>query len=400
MAGWRSPRSTRSLSANEMIRRLSVSVVLFAMASAIAWLTWQTVPSKSRSKDHLDAELQDILSELVTRDQSVKNCVVSVVKGDGSFAWSGAAGRIQGDVAMSKDTPIYIARITKLYKATVIMMLFERGAVALDDPMAKYLPHALIDRIHVYAGTDYSNNITVRELFAHRSGIAGYYTEKASGGKSLFDELVKNPERRWTVRETIDRARELRPKFPPGTDTSYSDTNFQLLGMIIEEATEKPLHVVFEEILFRPLRLDHTWLVGFSRSPLVTPADVFFSDTNITSIRSNGSYWADGGIVSTADEMNRFLKALKGGRLIRSNTLAMMHDWHQWEFPLQYGLGTMYFAMNGVFLPRRPRSTSSARHAARNRPAADLSTCELCAESIAEARNNEVGIATPIVRSV
>jgi len=65
MAGWRSPRSTRSLSINEMIRRLSVSVVLFAMASAIAWLTWQTVPSKSQSKDP-DAELQDISDTNIT----------------------------------------------------------------------------------------------------------------------------------------------------------------------------------------------------------------------------------------------------------------------------------------------------------------------------------------------
>jgi hypothetical protein len=56
------------------------------------------------------------------------------------------------------------------------------------------------------------------------------------------------------------------------------------------------------------------------------PADVFLNDSNITPIRSNGAYWADGGIISTADEMNRFLMALKTGRLIRPATLAIMHD--------------------------------------------------------------------------
>ena len=185
------------------------------MAGAIG-LAWQAMPSKSRPKA-LEAELQDILSQLVTSDSSAKNCVVSVSKGDGSLAWSGAAGKAHGDVPMTKDIPIYVASVTKLYTATAIMMLFEQGMIALDDTMAKYIPHEYIDRIHVYAGTDYSSNITIRELLAHRSGIADYYTEKASNGKSLFDEFLEEPERRWTVRDTINRSRELGPNFAPGT---------------------------------------------------------------------------------------------------------------------------------------------------------------------------------------
>jgi len=295
----------------------------------------------------LDTELQGIISGLVAQDRSVKNCVVAVEKGDGSCAWSGAAGNARADVAMSKDTAIYIASITKLYTASVVMMLFERGLIALDDPMAKYLPPTLLDGIHVYAGTDYSREIPIRELLGHRSGIADYYGEKASDGKSLFDVFLENPERRWTVMETIDRAKhELRPNFAPGRGTSYSDTNFQLLGMLIERVAGKPLHVVFEEMIFRPLGLEHTWLVGFLRAPPSSaPADVFLRDRNVTEMRSNGSYWADGGMVSTAQEMVSFLKALKQGRLIRQDTLAMMHDWHRWKFPVQLGLGTIRVAL-------------------------------------------------------
>src|SRR5579872_2998610 len=119
--------------------------------------------SKSRPRT-LDAELQAIICGLVAADQSVKSCVASVVKGDGSFAWSGAAGNARANVPMTKDTPIYIASVTKLYTATIIMMLFERGSIALDDRIAKYLPRAIVEGIHVYAGTDYSNQITIREL--------------------------------------------------------------------------------------------------------------------------------------------------------------------------------------------------------------------------------------------
>jgi CubicO group peptidase (beta-lactamase class C family) len=131
---------------------------------------------------------------------------------------------------------------------------------------------------------------------------------------------------------------------------SYSDTNFQLLGKIIEAITGKPLHVVYEDFIFRPLDLKHTWLIGRSEPKLassIAPADVFYKDMNITKTRSNGAYWAEGGIVSTADEMIIFLKALNEGRIIREDTLRLMHHWHKLQFPLQYGYGTMYFKLPG-----------------------------------------------------
>jgi CubicO group peptidase (beta-lactamase class C family) len=66
---------------------------------------------------------------------------------------------------------------------------------------------------------------------------------------------------------------------------------------------------------------------------------------DITKTRSNGAYWADGGIVSTAEEMIVFLKTLNEGRMIRRDTLKLMHHWHKLRFPLQYGYGTMYFRL-------------------------------------------------------
>ncbi len=72
----------------------------------------------------------------------VKNCVLSVTKGEGSFSWSGAAGIASqdGQVPMTTETPIYLASITKLYTATAIMRLYETDIISLDDPMLKYLP--------------------------------------------------------------------------------------------------------------------------------------------------------------------------------------------------------------------------------------------------------------------
>ncbi|MGO9137937.1 MAG: serine hydrolase [Syntrophales bacterium] len=65
----------------------------------------------------------------------------------------------------------------------------------------------------------------------------------------------------------------------------------------------------------------------------------------ITKARSNGAYWADGGIVSTTEECIIFLKALNEGRIISRDTLKLMHNGRKLKFPLQYGYGTMYFKL-------------------------------------------------------
>jgi len=327
---------------------MTITLLLIIVAAGLFITQWKQSTS---SFDDLNQEMQFLASDLVAKDKSVRNCVLSVMKGDGSFSWSGAAGIASqdGQTPMTKDTPIYIASITKLYTATAIMRLYEKGGLSLDDPMSKYLPKELIQGIHIYQGKDYSREITIKQLLSHTSGIADYYTEKPKGGKSLFTLFLEEPERSWTVDETIEWARnKLEPNFPPGTDASYSDTNFQLLGKVIEAVANKPLHVVFEDFFFRPLELKHTWLVGRSEpqsTPLAAPADVFYNDKNISDIRSNGSYWADGGIVSTAEECIIFLKALKEGRIVRADTLKLMHNWHKLHFPLQYGYGTMYFKL-------------------------------------------------------
>lgn len=335
-----------------LIPALNMKQIIKAFAAVtLAFFVLVMLPSCAARRPTTGAreEMQHLISGLL--DKSVKNCVLSVMKGDGSFSWSGAAGiaHQNGQVPMTAETPIYIASITKLYTATVIMRLYETGALSLDDPMAKYLPEELIQGIHVYKGRDYSHEVTIRQLLSHTSGIADYYSEKGKDGKSLFDLSLENPDRVWTVDETIERARkDMQANFPPGTKASYSDTNFQLLGKIIEVITGKPLQVVYQEFLFAPLGLKNTWLVGhFEGRPVqpASPADVFYKDRNISEIRAHESYWADGGIVSTAQEMITFLKALNEGRIVRPDTLGLMHNWRKLEFPMKYGYGTMLFKL-------------------------------------------------------
>ena len=139
------------LSMKRIIIAFAIIFLIIAVGLFIARLRWST-----RSFDDLNQEMQYRVSELVEKDKSVRSCVLSVMRGDGSFSWSGAAGvaRQDGQVLMTTDTPFYLASITKLYTATVIMQFYEKGELLLDDPMSKYLPQELIQGIHVYHGKD------------------------------------------------------------------------------------------------------------------------------------------------------------------------------------------------------------------------------------------------------
>jgi D-alanyl-D-alanine carboxypeptidase len=305
----------------------------------------------TREKNSSDkySRLETIISSFAGKSSG--DCVLSVMKGDGSFSWTCSSGHAtnQNNEVLANEIPVFISSVTKLYTATVMMKLFEMNLLSLDDTISKYLQLDLIKGIQVYNGRDYSNQITIKELLAHTSGIADYYTEKSKGGRSLFEIIISNPDRTWTIDETIERARDsLKSHFEPGMGTYYSDTNYQLLGKIIEKVTQKPLYMVYEDFIFKPLGLRHTWLIGSTENQTASsepPADIFYKNEVITRTRSNGAYWADGGIVSTAPEMIIFLKALNEGKIVSKGTLVLMHNWHKWRFPIRYGFGTMYFKL-------------------------------------------------------
>ncbi len=300
---------------------------------------------------NITQELDYIVTDIVKSNKQIKNCVLFVATGDGKFTWSGAAGIANqaGQVPMTKDTPIYLASVTKIYIAVTVMKLYEQGALRLDDPISKYLPHDLINGLNVYEGHDYSSEITVAQLLAHTSGIPDYYDEKGKDGKTLFEIFKDDQQRQWSTEDQIARVRnDLISRSKPGEEAFYSDTNYQLLGKIIEAVTGKPLYTVLDESLFIPLNLRHTWLVGdpdLQEKSSVIIADVFSEDENIAKMRSSTFYWADGGIVSTTEDEVMFLKALKEGCIIKPATLELMHHWNPIKNigPFKYGFGTMEF---------------------------------------------------------
>ena len=300
----------------------------------------------------LDSELQSFLKTAVEKDKNYFNALLAVSEGLDGYKWFGATGiaNYENLISAVPDSPFFIASITKLFTATVIMQLVEQNKISLDDLIIGYLPLDLVKGINVYKEIDYTDNITIQHLLSHTSGIADYFLEKPKNQSSFFEIILNNTEKEYTVDQTIAFAREkLEANFKPGKKAKYSDTNYQLLGKIIESIEKKELHQVYQEKLFIPLGLYNTWLNTRSepieKSGKVV-AEFYYNNKIVSNHKPFESSWADGGLISTTKDCIKFLQALLTGKIIdKEKTLPLMHQWKNIGFPLKYGFGTMFIDM-------------------------------------------------------
>lgn len=306
--------------------------------------------------DGMANKLQSLLDAQIGRG-NVYNIVAAMQSQDESIDFVGSAGIADAHsaAAMTPDTPYFVASVTKMYTAAIILRLFEEKRIDLDAPITRYLPSSLTSGIHVYKGTDYSAQIRVCELVAQTSGLADHETDKPRGGTSVMDELKAGRDRAIDTEEALDIVRTLPPPFAPGKPgkAHYSNTNYRLLGAIIESVTKKPMAANYEEMIFAPLGLRRTYLFDWTAPRHdAPPATVYFKDEPAIIPKYISSNVSDGGLVSTAPECLVFLRAFFGGYLFDKALFHRMMIWNSIFFPLRYGYGLMYFRLPRVFWPR------------------------------------------------
>lgn len=314
----------------------------------------------------LEYKLQSQLDALVSQNKDIFSALLGVADLKGDIYWAGASGTAYAEniEGMKVDTPFFIASITKIYTSAVTMILEEREILSLKDPLSKFLPEDLLEGLHRYKGVDYTNQLRVYHLVSHTSGLPDYFMGKPKGGKSLFDHLVTEGDTVWDLTDVVDITKnQLTPKFRPelrnqiesGKKAYYSDTNYQLLGTVIESAARKSLDKVLSELILEPLELSSTYLHGrgLARVNLdSSPATIYYKERPLhldQALRSSGP---DGGMVSTIEDGLKFLKNFIGGKLFtHHSTLERMKNWKKIFFPLQYGLGLMRYKLPRVFSP-------------------------------------------------
>jgi CubicO group peptidase (beta-lactamase class C family) len=254
-------------------RRLLVGLGLGLIVGLclLAWFDLNTAPSHAgRDSDAIQA----ILAEQHENGQFDGSILVAR---DGVIIYRGAFGKGAGALFANKpDTPSNLASVSKQFTAMAIMMLVERDKLSYDDPVARHLP----------ALDGATSGMTIRHLLTHTSGIP-----------DVGDLGIDHPDLKED--EVLKAVREQHAKFaPPGEKYRYSNTGYMIVAMIVEKVTRTPLSDFLDDRIFRPLRMEHTYLKtrpGYTKG--------------------------DGGIVSTVDDLLKWDQALYTEKLVRQATL-------------------------------------------------------------------------------
>ncbi len=240
---------------------------------------------------------------------------------------------VELNVALQPEHVFRIGSTTKLFTAVAVMLLVDEGRLSLDAPVTRYLKDA----------PRHWDKVTVEHLLTHTSGIANLSMD--SGYWRTTARLDH------TLEELIAPVRARPFDFEPGTKFAYSNTGYNLLGMVIEKVSGTEYFAFIEQRIAKPLKLKHTresndkqlipgLVTGYRGGP--TPAWPL----------ANSNLHAAGGLVSTVDDLAAFMMALQSGKIVSTASLQKMNK--SYVLPdgkaTGYGLGTWVREVNGKHL--------------------------------------------------
>ena len=259
------------------------------------------------------ADLEQALQAVVDAqvEAGFPGVILMVDAPDLEFAWQGVGGMadVEGGIPMQTNTPFRLGQTTKTITAAVMLRLAEEGTLDLDDPINQYLDTAITDMLNSPDGEPYGEMITIRQLLSHTSGVADYYgpTDEEDEFPDIF---LADPEKVWTPVEAIAFATDaLGAQFMPGESWDYSNTNFILAGLIIEEVTGMSLGEAYQDWLFVPLGMTDTYLASIDDPRLKDVAHTYYNDQDVSGYASLSWLWGCSGVVSTADDLSHFMWA-------------------------------------------------------------------------------------------
>jgi D-alanyl-D-alanine carboxypeptidase len=254
---------------------------------------------------------------------------------EGEHEWAAGAGtqELTSTVPVSTSGRFRIGSVTKTFVATVVVQLADEGRLGLDDPVARHLPG-------VVPGGE---AITVRQVLNHTSGLYDYAHERDRSTNRWRGEARF---RSYRPQELLEVAFAHPPHFPPGRGWHYSNTNYVLAGLLVEQLTGGPYGDAVTERIIRPLQLNQTTVPGTDPG-IPDPHAHGYTDVGGTLVdvtEMNPSLdWAAGEMISTASDLNRFFSALLGGELTSAAALTAMRDTVETDQVFRYGLGLQQY---------------------------------------------------------
>ncbi len=270
---------------------------------------------------------------------------------DADGEWDGRAGVSElGEPApVPQDGHYRIGSISKTMVSTVMLQLVDEDEVALDRPAVEYLPQFDLDP-----------RITVRMLLQHTSGIFNYTGDTNPDGSYepgiplSGRELADNRFRSYSPDELVDLALSKPARFEPGSQWSYSNTNYVLAALIVEKITGEPYGKALRERVFEPVGMHDTAVPGNKPDVADPHAHGYFGFpegnglTVVDITRANPSWaYGAGEVISTNEDLEKFLSELLDGKLMSQRSLEEMRKMRPAGEGQGYGLGLMEMDLGG-----------------------------------------------------
>jgi D-alanyl-D-alanine carboxypeptidase len=296
----------------------------------------------------IQEKMESLFRKQVQKDKKVKNAYLLVHSEKLNIDLNLAEGETE-DFKADINQPNHLASVGKLFTATITGILYEKGLLDYNDPIVKFLDGEITNRLHVFKGKDYSNQITVRHLLMQTSGLNDVFYH-------LWKKFLNNPDFRTTPEQAIVWGKEnLKPVAVPGKRHFYTDTNYYLLGLIIEKITGKAFHEVMHEFIFEPLGMNHAYMFGFSKPKTAAgypAAQLYIEGNNLMSIEGIHQIdYAGGSVVAPLADFLIFMKALVNQQIIKKETLARMIEDDIWMGFPTVGFRYGYAVWKPVIIP-------------------------------------------------
>ncbi|MFC1849505.1 serine hydrolase domain-containing protein [candidate division CSSED10-310 bacterium] len=214
------------------------------------------------------------------------------------------------------------------------------------------LPAVRLDSLHIHEGVAYGRRITVEQLLSHTSGIADYMEDPR-----FIPDVLEHPQTTYNSVKILEKYYQYQTNEKatciPGEDYNYSDVNYVLLAMIIEQVTHSTLQMQLKTRLFDRLGMENSYLEYYEKPRGDEPlSHAFFGPYDLIDEVNTSFDWGGGGIVSTCPELNIFFRALLQGQLFRQeSTLKLMlaqADRGLGGTDYDYGYGIMKRSLQGL----------------------------------------------------
>lgn len=281
------------------------------------------------------AQIQKVFNHTIKAGKLHK-AVLLVENGDVSFQEKFSYGGCE------VDTTIVAASITKMFTTACILKCMEKGLLSLDDKLSHYFDEDILRGLHVYKNTDYTQEITIRNLLFQNSGFpdsfeAGDISEVLREDKyTSFDDF-------------LEITKQQKAHFVPGQGNKayYANINFDLLGEILCKILQMPINEVYQQLILEPLEMKHSYVA--SEDAYVPP--IYYGELELNRPKTIRSGIPSGGIISTASDLMIFNKAFWGGRLFNLEILPELTVYRRLQAnkgPVKYGGGYMQMKLGTI----------------------------------------------------